>query len=378
MPVLSTVQPVIAAHIDPNGAVLVAGPGAGPGAGRRDPGRLGRRDHRGRGRADEAARGGLTSAPMAASLRGGGRSAFPRERVGKARGLPGRSRGNVAPALSWVRGRGVIHGARQRCRVLDEEALVAEVHGSCDDRFSGVREALARNLDGEELGASIAVDLDGETVVDIWGGYRDEERTTPWTQDTIVNVWSTTKCVLSLAALMLVERGELDVYAPVGNYWPEFSAKGKKDVEVRHLMSHTSGVSGWEPPFSIRDMYDWEIVDRAAGDAAAVVGAGDGVGLPREQPGAPGRRGDPADHQQDVQEVRGRRDRRPAGRGLPGRGRARRTGTGSRRVVAAAADGASTSRRWTRSRRCADASPGRWRRRRRRTRRNGGAPTWVR
>ncbi len=118
---------------------------------------------------------------------------------------------------------------------------MAEVHGSCDDRFSAVREALAEQLDGEELGASIAVDLDGETVVDLWGGHRDEARTTPWTQDTITNVWSTTKCVLSLAALMLVERGELDVYAPVGDYWPEFSAKGKKDVEVRQLMSGTLG-----------------------------------------------------------------------------------------------------------------------------------------
>jgi CubicO group peptidase (beta-lactamase class C family) len=135
---------------------------------------------------------------------------------------------------------------------------MAEVHGSCDERFSRVRDALAEQLDGDELGASIAVDLEGETVVDIWGGYRDAERTTPWTQETIVNVWSTTKCVLSLAALMLVDQGELDVYAPVGNYWPEFSAKGKKDVEVRHLMSHTSGVSGWEQPFSVRDMYDWE------------------------------------------------------------------------------------------------------------------------
>jgi CubicO group peptidase (beta-lactamase class C family) len=135
---------------------------------------------------------------------------------------------------------------------------MAEVHGSCDDRFAGVREALAQQLDGEELGASIAVDLDGETVVDLWGGYRDAERTTPWTQDTITNVWSTTKCVLNLAALMLVERGDLDVTAPVGNYWPEFSAKGKKDVEVRHLMAHTSGVSAWEKPFSVRDMYDWE------------------------------------------------------------------------------------------------------------------------
>ena len=135
---------------------------------------------------------------------------------------------------------------------------MAEVHGSCDDRFSGVRDALAQQLDGEELGASIAVDLDGETVVDIWGGYRDEERTTPWTEDTIVNGWSTTKIVLSLAALLLVERGDLDVNAPVGNYWPEFSAKGKKDVLVRHLMSHTSGVAGWDPPFTITDMYDWE------------------------------------------------------------------------------------------------------------------------
>ncbi len=135
---------------------------------------------------------------------------------------------------------------------------MAEVHGTCDERFAGVRDSLAEQLDREEIGASIAVDLDGETVVDVWGGFRDAERTTPWTRDTIVNVWSTTKCVLNLAALMLVERGDLEVHAPVGNYWPEFSAKGKKDVEVRHLMSHTSGVSGWDTPFSIRDMYDWE------------------------------------------------------------------------------------------------------------------------
>ena len=135
---------------------------------------------------------------------------------------------------------------------------MAEVHGNCDDRFTAVREALARNLEGDELGASVAVDLDGETVVDLWGGYRDLDRTTPWTQDTIVNGWSTTKTVLALAALMLVERGELDVYAPVGDYWPEFAAHGKKNIEVRHLLGHTSGVSGWDPPFSIKDMYDWE------------------------------------------------------------------------------------------------------------------------
>jgi CubicO group peptidase (beta-lactamase class C family) len=136
---------------------------------------------------------------------------------------------------------------------------MAEVHGICDDRFARVRDALATQLDGEELGASIAVDVDGETVVDLWGGYRDEARTTPWTQDTIVNVWSTTKTITNLAMLTLVEKGQLDVHAPVCEYWPEFHANGKEDVRVRHLMSHTSGVAGWDPPFTVEDMYDWEL-----------------------------------------------------------------------------------------------------------------------
>jgi CubicO group peptidase (beta-lactamase class C family) len=135
---------------------------------------------------------------------------------------------------------------------------MAEVHGTFDDRFAGVRDAFAQQLDGEELGGSIAVDVDGETVVDIWGGWRDEGRTTPWTQDTIVNVWSTTKTITALAMLTLVEKGQLDVHAPVAEYWPEFAANGKADVRVKHLMAHTSGVAGWDPPFAAEDMYDWD------------------------------------------------------------------------------------------------------------------------
>jgi CubicO group peptidase (beta-lactamase class C family) len=135
---------------------------------------------------------------------------------------------------------------------------MAEVHGTFDDRFRGVRDALAAQLDDDELGASIAVDVDGETVVDVWGGWRDEERTAPWTQDTIVNVWSTTKTVTALALLTLVERGKLDVHAPVADYWPEFAANGKADIRVEQLMAHTSGVAGWDPPFTVQDMYDWD------------------------------------------------------------------------------------------------------------------------
>src|SRR3954454_8534850 len=96
------------------------------------------------------------------------------------------------------------------------------VSGTCDERFVAVRDALAEQLaSGNELGASIVVDVDGETVVDVWGGWRDAARSAPWSEDTITNVWSTTKTVTNLAALMLVDRGLLDPYERVAAYWPE-------------------------------------------------------------------------------------------------------------------------------------------------------------
>lgn len=133
------------------------------------------------------------------------------------------------------------------------------VHGTADASFDKVRSMLADNIaSGVEVGASIAVDLEGEMVVDLWGGYADAARTKPWTADTVVNMWSSTKTVTSLAALMLVDRGELDVFEPVSTYWPEFAANGKESIQLRHIMSHTSGVSGWDTPFLLEDMYDWE------------------------------------------------------------------------------------------------------------------------
>jgi CubicO group peptidase (beta-lactamase class C family) len=136
---------------------------------------------------------------------------------------------------------------------------MAELQGKCDPRFGALRTALQQNVDsGAELGASFVLDLDGEIAVDLWGGYRDEARTQPWERETITNVWSTTKTVTSLAALMLVDRGELDVDAPVARYWPEFAAAGKQDVLVRHLLSHTSGVSGLDQPAVMEDLYDFD------------------------------------------------------------------------------------------------------------------------
>ncbi len=118
---------------------------------------------------------------------------------------------------------------------------------------------LADQLDsGADLGASVAVFLHGDPVVDIWGGWADAEKTRPWERDTITNVWSTTKTMTFLVALMLYDRRELDFHAPVATYWPEFAANGKEHIEVRHVMGHTAGLSGWDEPLTAEDLADWE------------------------------------------------------------------------------------------------------------------------
>src|SRR6185437_9664600 len=156
--------------------------------------------------------------------------------------------------------------AHRRC-TLGGVAPMAEVSGTCDARFEPVRAALAEQLDsGNDLGASIHLDVDGQAIVDIWGGWRDEEHTSPWTEDTITNVWSTTKTVTNLAVLMLADRGLLDPFSPVARYWPEFAENGKEQIEVRHIMSHTSGVTGCAARFTVEDRYDWELsTSRLAG-----------------------------------------------------------------------------------------------------------------
>lgn len=137
---------------------------------------------------------------------------------------------------------------------------MAEVHGTCDPRFDAVRATLADQLEtGADLGASVAVFLHGEPVVDIWGGWADAEKTRPWGRDTLTNVWSTTKTMTFLVALMLHDRGELDFHAPVATYWPEFAANGKEGIEVRHVMGHTAGLSGWDEPLAPQELADWDL-----------------------------------------------------------------------------------------------------------------------
>lgn len=138
-------------------------------------------------------------------------------------------------------------------------ANTIEVHGFCDERFANVKEAFAENFKlGLDVGASLAVTLEGEFVVDLWAGYADAAKTRPWERDTIVNVYSTTKVITAICALMLVDRGLLDLDAPVAKYWPEFAVNGKEDLPVRYLLSHTAGLPGFDKNFPFESIYDWD------------------------------------------------------------------------------------------------------------------------
>jgi CubicO group peptidase (beta-lactamase class C family) len=135
----------------------------------------------------------------------------------------------------------------------------AIVDGECAARFAPVRAAFAANVEtGREVGASFAATLDGELVVDLWGGHADAARTRPWQRDTIVNVFSTTKAMTALSMHLLVERGLLDLDAPVARYWPEFAQAGKATLPVHYLLSHRAGLAAIRRPLPTEALYDWE------------------------------------------------------------------------------------------------------------------------
>ena len=138
------------------------------------------------------------------------------------------------------------------------------IHGTVDGRFAGVRDAFARNFElGLELGASLSISVEGHNVVDIWGGWRDAARTQAWERDTIACFFSSTKGVVAVLALQLVDRGLLDLDAPVAKYWPEFAQGGKESVPVRYLLTHESGLSAIAKPMPFGSLSDWDAMTTA-------------------------------------------------------------------------------------------------------------------
>ena len=133
------------------------------------------------------------------------------------------------------------------------------IHGFCEARFKPLEAAFRANFEaGQELGASLGVTWRGRMVVDLWSGWAARDRTKPWTPDTVVPVASTTKLMTTIAALMVVDRGLLELDAPVARYWPEFAQGGKAAVTVRDVFTHQCGVPGLEPVNTFADLLDWQ------------------------------------------------------------------------------------------------------------------------
>lgn len=152
--------------------------------------------------------------------------------------------------------------------------MAIPVHGSCDPRFENVRRVFTRKLEArDEVGAAIAFTLNGESVVDLWGGYYASDKASDktsdkasgdaakepreWERDTIVNTYSTTKGMTAICAHRLVEQGRLDLDAPVAQYWPEFAAAGKAQIPVRWLLSHQSGLPAIRKVLAPETLFDW-------------------------------------------------------------------------------------------------------------------------
>jgi CubicO group peptidase (beta-lactamase class C family) len=142
------------------------------------------------------------------------------------------------------------------------------IHGTVAAGFEPVRDAFAANFtDHGDVGASVAITVGGDTVVDLWAGTATYDAPVDdgtgrrgvdgdWQEDTIINVWSTTKTMAALCCLVLADRGELDLYEPIATYWPEFAANGKETIATRHVLSHTAGLSGWDEPLTMSDLLD--------------------------------------------------------------------------------------------------------------------------
>ncbi|GAA3242860.1 serine hydrolase domain-containing protein [Nonomuraea helvata] len=133
------------------------------------------------------------------------------------------------------------------------------VGGNTAPGFEAVREAFAANLaGGADIGAAVSVYLHGRKVVDLWGGIADPETGRPWGRDTLQLVYSTTKAVTATCALLLAQRGELDLDAPVAECWPEFAANGKDRLPVRWLLTHQAGLPALDHPVTPEEAIAWE------------------------------------------------------------------------------------------------------------------------
>jgi CubicO group peptidase (beta-lactamase class C family) len=143
------------------------------------------------------------------------------------------------------------------------------VRGFCDPSFQNVAEEFINNFEMRgEVGASVSLNLEGETLVDLWGGYRDPAAKLPWKKDTLSIVFSCTKAATALCAHQLIEQGKMQLDARVTRYWPEFGQNGKENITVRMMLNHSAGLPAFREPIKEGGYYDWQyMVDRLSAEA---------------------------------------------------------------------------------------------------------------
>jgi len=135
------------------------------------------------------------------------------------------------------------------------------VNGYCDEKFVEAKKIFEESINsGFELGCAITLEVEGKVILDLWGGHANLDKTEDWKEDTIVNVFSTTKGMASICLLQLVEKGLLDLDAPVSQYWPEFAANGKEAMPIRYLLCHKSGLCGVREPLDHGSFTNWELI----------------------------------------------------------------------------------------------------------------------
>ena len=144
------------------------------------------------------------------------------------------------------------------------------IKGRCDEKFEPVLDEFARNFnERNELGASVCINVAGETLVDLWGGMKSQgKEADSWEEDTISVVFSCTKASTALCAHMLIDQGKLELNAPVAEYWPEFASNGKEQATVAMMLNHSVGVPALREPVKEGGFLDWDYMsDRLAREA---------------------------------------------------------------------------------------------------------------
>ena len=156
------------------------------------------------------------------------------------------------------------------------------IGGDVDEGYGKVADVFRRNMvSGQEVGAAVAVYRDGVKVVDLWGGYRNGITKAPWQEDTLVNMFSTTKGVSSLAIAVAVAQGLISYDAKVADYWPEFAQASKGSITVRQLLSHQAGLPAIDTPLTLHDLADRAKLSAALAAQAPAWSPGHQTRLPR-------------------------------------------------------------------------------------------------